>query len=384
MRAARRSSGIADECVPRAHHGEHRARRAARAAAAAHAALAAVAHAAIRWRAASSPRRRRSRSRSARAASTIRRRTRSSSCGSKYDGNALAAPPSDPASIPSLLEDPTAANLIRVFRLQERLKALGKEGDVQGGARARRRRRHDGRRHRRVVRAARPHGHAAGPERRAPGARDGARGASSSPSACAIRAACATRRDRLIPDVAGDGVARADVIIEAIFENVDAKRALFAARREEGEARRDPRDQHVEHSARGDRDGAAPIRRGSSASTSSTRCAQHDAGRGRASAATTRRTLVARGRGVRAPDRQAAAAGEERAGLPRQSHARAVPDGGDALPSTKASRPETVDEAALAFGMPMGPIELADTVGLDICVAVGKLLGGRRRAAEAS
>ena len=39
--------------------------------------------------------------------------------------------------------------------------------------------------------------------------------------------------------------------------------------------------------------------------------------------------------------------------------------------------PEVVDEAALAFGMPMGPIELADTVGLDIAVAVGKLLGGR-------
>jgi 3-hydroxyacyl-CoA dehydrogenase/enoyl-CoA hydratase/3-hydroxybutyryl-CoA epimerase len=37
--------------------------------------------------------------------------------------------------------------------------------------------------------------------------------------------------------------------------------------------------------------------------------------------------------------------------------------------------PETVDEAALAFGMPMGPIELADTVGLDICVDVGKMLG---------
>jgi 3-hydroxyacyl-CoA dehydrogenase/enoyl-CoA hydratase/3-hydroxybutyryl-CoA epimerase len=26
--------------------------------------------------------------------------------------------------------------------------------------------------------------------------------------------------------------------------------------------------------------------------------------------------------------------------------------------------------------MPVGPIELADTVGLDICLAVGKLLGG--------
>jgi 3-hydroxyacyl-CoA dehydrogenase/enoyl-CoA hydratase/3-hydroxybutyryl-CoA epimerase len=36
--------------------------------------------------------------------------------------------------------------------------------------------------------------------------------------------------------------------------------------------------------------------------------------------------------------------------------------------------PETVDEAALAFGMPVGPIELADTVGLDICMAVGKML----------
>ena len=35
--------------------------------------------------------------------------------------------------------------------------------------------------------------------------------------------------DRLIPDVAGEGVARADVVIEAIFENVDAKRSLFAA-----------------------------------------------------------------------------------------------------------------------------------------------------------
>src|SRR4029079_17313460 len=49
----------------------------------------------------------------------------------KYDGNALAVPPSDPASIPSLLKTPTAANLIRVFKLQERLKALGKEGEFK-------------------------------------------------------------------------------------------------------------------------------------------------------------------------------------------------------------------------------------------------------------
>jgi 3-hydroxyacyl-CoA dehydrogenase/enoyl-CoA hydratase/3-hydroxybutyryl-CoA epimerase len=36
---------------------------------------------------------------------------------------------------------------------------------------------------------------------------------------------------------------------------------------------------------------------------------------------------------------------------------------------------EKIDEAARAFGMPMGPIELADTVGLDICAHVGKILG---------
>ena len=34
----------------------------------------------------------------------------------------------------------------------------------------------------------------------------------------------------------------------------------------------------------------------------------------------------------------------------------------------------TIDAAAEKFGMPMGPIELADQVGLDICVAVGDML----------
>ena len=35
---------------------------------------------------------------------------------------------------------------------------------------------------------------------------------------------------------------------------------------------------------------------------------------------------------------------------------------------------EQIDEAALAFGMPMGPIELMDTVGLDVCAHVGKIM----------
>jgi len=36
---------------------------------------------------------------------------------------------------------------------------------------------------------------------------------------------------------------------------------------------------------------------------------------------------------------------------------------------------QKIDEAARVFGMPMGPVELADTVGLDVCAHVGKILG---------
>ena len=37
--------------------------------------------------------------------------------------------------------------------------------------------------------------------------------------------------------------------------------------------------------------------------------------------------------------------------------------------------PAEIDRQALEFGMPMGPIELADTVGLDICLHVADILG---------
>lgn len=36
--------------------------------------------------------------------------------------------------------------------------------------------------------------------------------------------------------------------------------------------------------------------------------------------------------------------------------------------------PEMIDKASLNFGMPMGPIELADTVGLDVCRSVASIL----------
>ena len=40
----------------------------------------------------------------------------------------------------------------------------------------------------------------------------------------------------------------------------------------------------------------------------------------------------------------------------------------------KGETKEKIDEAARAFGMPMGPVELADTVGLDVCASVGNIL----------
>jgi 3-hydroxyacyl-CoA dehydrogenase / enoyl-CoA hydratase / 3-hydroxybutyryl-CoA epimerase len=145
----------------------------------------------------------------------------------KHDGNALAAAPSDPASAPSLRKTPTAANLIRVFKLQERLKSLGKEGDFAAT-------------HVHVVGAGTMGGDIAAwcafrgltvtlqdqdAERLAP-----ALGRAAKLFAQRFKDPRRVRdaNDRLIPDVAGDGVARADVIVEAIFENLDAKKALFA------------------------------------------------------------------------------------------------------------------------------------------------------------
>lgn len=45
------------------------------------------------------------------------------------------------------------------------------------------------------------------------------------------------------------------------------------------------------------------------------------------------------------------------------------------LLSEEGVAPEAIDRAAKNFGMPMGPVELADTVGLDVCLSVANILG---------
>ena len=287
----------------------------------------------------------------------------------KYDGNALAVPPSDPASIPSLLKTPTAGNLIRVFGLQERLKSLGKEGGFKAA-------------HVHVVGAGTMGGDIAAwcalrgltvtlqdqnAERLAP-----AMGRAAKLFAERLRDPRRVRdaTDRLIPDVAGDGVARADVVIEAIFENVDAKRSLFAT----VESRAKP--------------SAILATNTSSIPLEEIATAMRDPSRliglhffnpvpkmmlvEIVHGASTSAGLLAPAAFVRQidklplPVKSAPGFLVNRVLAPYLMEAMRCVDEGIA--------PETIDEAALAFGMPMGPIELADTVGLDICVAVGKML----------
>ena len=57
--------------------------------------------------------------------------------------------------------------------------------------------------------------------------------------------------DRLIPDLDGEGVRNADLIIEAVPEKLELKQKVYAGARAEDEAGRDPRHQHLEHSAAG-------------------------------------------------------------------------------------------------------------------------------------
>ena len=289
----------------------------------------------------------------------------------RFDGNALDAPASDPASIPSLLKSPTAANLIRVFRLQERLKGLGKEGEFKAA-------------HVHVVGAGTMGGDIAAwcalrglrvtlqdqsAERLAPAMQRAA-----TLFADRLRDPRRVRdaTDRLIPDVAGDGVARADVIIEAIFENVEAKRTLFAAL-----------EQHARHDAMlATNTSSIPLEDIATALQAPQRLIGLHFFNPVAKmmlveivvGAQTQTSLMPRAASfvrqidkLPLPVKSAPGFLVNRVLAPYLMAAMRCVDEGIAL--------ETVDEAALAFGMPMGPIELADTVGLDICVAVGKLLG---------
>ncbi len=291
---------------------------------------------------------------------------------SKYDGVPFRIPEGDPASIGALLASPTAANLIRIFFLQERLKGMGKETTFEA-------------RHVHVIGAGVMGGDIAAvcamrgmtvtlqdqnAERLAP-----AMGRAQSLFKRRLRDRLRIRdaTDRLIVDTAGGGARQADVVIEAIFENLEAKRALFA---------------QLEKIVR---PGAILA-----SNTSSLKLADISA-----NFANPARLVgihffnpvpqlqlveIVSGEGtdpviarqaaafVRAIDKLPLPVKDSPGFLvnrvlgPYLQQALRMVDEGVA--------PETMDAAMVRFGMPMGPIELADVVGLDICMAVGRELGG--------
>ena len=290
----------------------------------------------------------------------------------KYDGDPFAAANDPSCSITALFDHPTTENLIRIFFLQERLKAQGKGSEFQA-------------RHVHVVGAGVMGGDIA--------AICAMRGLTVTlQDTSAERLAPAMKRagelfekrlreprrvrdalDRLIPDVSGAGAGRADVIIEAIFENLEAKRQLFAK---------------LEALAR---PGAILA-----SNTSSLKLADIAAGFKDPSRLVgihffnpvPQMMLVEVVAGA-GPDpvlaKNAAAFVRQIDKLPlpvRDSPGFLVnrvlgPYMQNAFRELdRGMKPETIDTAMEGFGMPMGPVELADTVGLDICLAAGKELAG--------
>jgi 3-hydroxyacyl-CoA dehydrogenase/enoyl-CoA hydratase/3-hydroxybutyryl-CoA epimerase len=146
-----------------------------------------------------------------------------------FEGDPRKVPDDHPSSMRHVFEHPTARNLIRLFTLQERLKGFGKQEGVEPI------------RHLHVIGAGAMGGDIAAwaafkgitvtlqdlaPERIAPAVK---RAAELYKRRLKQPHLARDAMDRLIPDVAGNGVMRADLIIEAIVENADIKRKLYAS-----------------------------------------------------------------------------------------------------------------------------------------------------------
>ena len=179
--------------------------------------------------------------------------------------------------------------------------------------------------------------------------------------------------DRLIPDLKGDGVAGADLIIEAVPENLELKRKIFAGI--EPKMKQSailatntssiPLEQLRESLPRPERLVGIhffnPVSR-----MQLVEVVSHDL----VAADVLADARAFLGRIDRLPALVKSAPGflVNRALTPYLLEALVMLDAG--------VKKETIDKAAVDFGMPMGPIELADEVGLDICLHVAEMLRG--------
>ena len=179
--------------------------------------------------------------------------------------------------------------------------------------------------------------------------------------------------DRLIPDLKGDGVAGADLIIEAVPENLDLKRKIFAGIEPKmkpaailaSNTSSIPFEQLREGLPRPERLVGIhffnPVSR-----MQLVEIVSHDQVAPEVLADA--RTFLGRIERLPAPVKSAPGFLVNRALTPYLLEALVMLDAG--------MKKETIDKAALDFGMPMGPIELADEVGLDICLHVAEMLRG--------
>jgi 3-hydroxyacyl-CoA dehydrogenase/enoyl-CoA hydratase/3-hydroxybutyryl-CoA epimerase len=177
--------------------------------------------------------------------------------------------------------------------------------------------------------------------------------------------------DRLIPDLNGEGVRSADLVIEAVPETLELKRKVYAAtepRMRPGailatNTSSIPLEQLRAHLQRPDRLVGMhffnPVSR-----MTLVEVVSHD----QVSQDVLARARAFLGRIDRLPAPVKSAPGflVNRALTPYLLEA--------IIMLSEGRKPETIDAAAEDFGMPMGPIELADQVGLDICLHVAESL----------
>ena len=176
---------------------------------------------------------------------------------------------------------------------------------------------------------------------------------------------------RLNADVAGDGVAKADLIIEAIFENQEAKQNLYATL----EQKMKPGALLVTNTSSIPLDKLRTKLKNSAdfaglhyfnpvALMPLVEIVQHDQ-----MAPETQRRLAAFCRAIdKLPVPVAGTPGFLVNRILAPYMQEAILCFHEGIPGP------VIDKAALKFGMPMGPIELVDTVGLDVAASVGKVM----------
>ena len=177
--------------------------------------------------------------------------------------------------------------------------------------------------------------------------------------------------ERLQMDVAGEGAKTADVVIEAIYENVEAKRALYAslvaAMRPDALLCTNTSSLVLEDLARGLPDPSRLVGLHFFNPVSRMPLVEVIRGSDTASASVERALAFTRAlEKLPLPCRSAPGFVVNRVLTPYLLEAMLAADEGVPLAE--------IDRVALAHGFPMGPIELADTVGLDVGMNVGKVL----------